>query len=105
MAPHLYTHARCKFRIVHTELRNLNWIKNLKKVNTQTLLDEFILLFTTLNDIQLIDEKDAIFSKWTTSEECSVASAYEAQFLGAFPSFRASTIWQSKTEPKCRFFA
>lgn len=39
------------------------------------------------------------------SGEYSAASAYEAQFLGYYPRFRASTIWQAHTEPKCRFFA
>jgi hypothetical protein len=38
-------------------------------------------------------------------ENTLAASAYETQFIGAFPLFRASTIWQAKSKPKCRFFA
>jgi hypothetical protein len=53
LAPHLYDQARCKFRTVHKELQNMNWIKNLKQINSETLIDEFILLFTFLNDISM----------------------------------------------------
>jgi hypothetical protein len=50
-------------------------------------------------------EKDAISWKWSRSGEYSIASAYEIQFLGAFPTFDDSVIWKAKTEPKYRFFA
>jgi hypothetical protein len=36
--------------------------------------------------------------------EYTAASVYEAQFLGAFPLFRASTIGYTRTEPECHFF-
>jgi hypothetical protein len=68
------------------------------------LLDEFVLLFSIPNDIHLSEEKDTIAWRWTTSGEYSVASAYAVQFLVAFPWFKASSIWQAKTEPKCQFF-
>jgi hypothetical protein len=29
----------------------MNWIKNLKQINTEELLEEFILLFNTLSEI------------------------------------------------------
>lgn len=55
--------------------------------------------------MQLTEQEDAISWKWTTTREYTAASAYEAQFLGSYPRFRASAIWQAHTEPKCRFFA
>jgi hypothetical protein len=51
MAPNLYLQARYKFRLVHKELQNYNWIKNLKLINTEVLLEEFLLLFHALNDV------------------------------------------------------
>jgi hypothetical protein len=68
-------------------------------------MDDFVPLFSTLNDVVLNDEKDTATSKWTSSGEYSAASAYVAQFLCTFLQFRASTIWQANTETKCRFFA
>jgi hypothetical protein len=59
-------------------------------------------LFTPLEEIQLNEEKDSICWKWTVNSEYSAASAYEAQFLSAYPRFCASMIWQART--KCRFF-
>jgi hypothetical protein len=34
----------------YTELHNPNLIQNIKQLNIKVLMDEFILLFTTLND-------------------------------------------------------
>jgi hypothetical protein len=83
----------------------MGWIKNLKQISTSEQLEEFILLFDILSDIQLNENRDAIQWRWSTSGEYTAATAYEAQFLGAYPLFRASAIWQAKTEPKYRFFA
>ena len=34
-----------------------------------------------------------------------VVSAYQSQFVGTRPPFRATKIWRVQAEPKCRFFA
>jgi hypothetical protein len=81
------------------------WIKNIKQINSETLMDEFILIFIAMNDVVLSEEKDAIAWKWFTSGEYSAKSAYNIHFTGAFLLLRASTIWSAKTEAKCRFFA
>jgi hypothetical protein len=39
----------------------MNWIKNLKQINSETLIDELILLFTPLNDISLNGEMILLF--------------------------------------------
>lgn len=105
LAPSLYQQARYKTRTVHKELHHFNWIKNLKAIDSENLMDEFILLFSKLSDRQFIEQEDAICWKWTATGEYMAASAYEAQFLGSYPRFRASTIWQAHAKPKCRFFA
>jgi hypothetical protein len=66
-------------------------------------MDEFILLFIALNDISLNEDegKDTIVWKWIRLGEYSAAPAYKIQFLGAYATFKASTIWKSNIEPKC----
>jgi hypothetical protein len=105
LAPNLYNQARLKHRTIHKELQHFNWIKNVRSIDSEDLLDEFVLLFSTLVGVQLSDQKDSIRWRWTASGDYSAASGYEAQFMGAYPHYRASTIWRAKTEPKCRFFA
>jgi hypothetical protein len=102
LAPNLYNQARYKFRTVKRELINMNWIKNISQI-TETLMDEFILLFIALKDVVLTEQKDAISWRWSRTGEYSAASAYEIQFLDAFPKFKAATIWKGKAEPKCSF--
>jgi hypothetical protein len=95
----LYRQVRFKHRIIHQEMRQFNWIRNISCIDTKELLDEFILLFSTLNEVHLSEERDPIVWKWTATEEYMAALAYEVQFLGAFPRYRANTIWQAKMEP------
>jgi hypothetical protein len=97
--------ARCKHRSVQVEMKNLNLIKNLRHVNTEELMDEFVLLFSTLNEVQLTNDNDSILWKWSAVGEYFTTSAYEIQFLGAYPRFRTSSVWRTQTEPKCHFFA
>jgi hypothetical protein len=40
-------------------------------------LDEFILLFAMLSDVQLSEEKDMITWRWIATGEYSASSAYE----------------------------
>jgi hypothetical protein len=63
LAPNLYSQARYKFRIVHHELQNFNWTKNLRNVNTKELLDEFVLLFSYISQVSQNENKDAIVWK------------------------------------------
>lgn len=105
LAPNLYKQARLKYHTVHKELSNSNWIRNLRNLNSETLIEEFVLLFATISDIQLTEEKDRIRWRWTPNGIYTTASAYQVQFCGSYLDFRASTLWQAQTEPKCRFFA
>jgi hypothetical protein len=42
------------------ELYNLKWIRNLKDINSTALLEEFLLLFMALSDVELSEQKDSI---------------------------------------------
>jgi len=90
---------------VHDELKNYNWIRNLKSVASETLLEEGVLLFTVLRDITLTNQRDQIIWRWTGSGHYSAASAYEIQFCGAMAPFPSEWVWKAKAEPKCKFFA
>jgi hypothetical protein len=43
LAPELFKVARYKRRSVKTELKNSNWIKNMKEVSSESHLEDFIL--------------------------------------------------------------
>lgn len=74
LAPNLYKQARFKYRAVFTEVTSYKWISNLRELGTQSLLDEFALLYTTLNSIVLNNEKDKAHWRWTSNGEYSAAS-------------------------------
>lgn len=104
LAPNLYKQARFKRRTVHQELTDHRWITNLRQLDTQTLLDEFALLYTALSGVELSNEKDQILWRWTSSGRYTASSAYNIQFQGAITTLPATHVWKAKTEPKCRFF-
>jgi hypothetical protein len=70
-----------KHRSVHQELNQFSWIKNLRSIDSEELMDEFFLLFHTLGEVHLLEERDTIAGKWTAIGEYMAASAYEVQFL------------------------
>jgi hypothetical protein len=92
LAPNLYKQAKYKYRTMSKELHNMSWVRNLSQINTQTLIDEFILLCTALSEITPTGEKDVISWKWTAFGEYTAASAYDIQFQGAFPMFNADDL-------------
>jgi hypothetical protein len=49
----------------------MGWIKNLKQISTSEQLEEFILLFNTLSDIQLNENRGAIQWRWSALGEYS----------------------------------
>jgi hypothetical protein len=76
LAPNLYKQARFKFRTVCKELQNFNWIKDLKAINTENLMGEFVLLFSALSEVTLNNGRDKILWRLTPSGEYSVASPH-----------------------------
>jgi hypothetical protein len=67
-------------------------------------MEEYILLFLVLSTVQLSDQEDVIYWKWTADGKYTIASAYEIQFQGSYGQFLATDIWQAMSEPKCKFF-
>jgi hypothetical protein len=87
IAPNPYNLTRCKRRSVHTEMQQSNWIKNLRGINSPTLLQEYILLYMALSTMQLTTQPDEIIQRWTPNGKYSIASVYECQFQGAIGVF------------------
>jgi hypothetical protein len=77
LAPNLYKIARFKHRSVHRELQHLRWIRNLQDISTVVQLEEFTILFMALSPIELTQERDKIFWKWTSDGQYLVASTYD----------------------------
>jgi hypothetical protein len=105
LAPELYKKTRFKNRSVASELKNRSWIKSLGAINSSKLLQDYIMLYMVLESIQLSDQPDEVFWRWTANGRFSVASAYNCQFKAAYTFFPAENVWKTYTEPKCRFFA
>jgi hypothetical protein len=86
------------------ELLNLNWIKNHRDINSTPLLEEFILLFIALSEVELSQQKDDIRWRWIADGQYTMTSTYDYQFQGAIRQPQIEAIWRAVTEPKCKFF-
>jgi hypothetical protein len=104
IAPNIFKCARFKKTSAYTEINNNNWIRNLNNINSTSLIEEFILLFMALTEVNLSNDRDEIIWKWASNGKYSVSSIYDCQFRGSIIHFSATSIWQETTEPKCRFF-
>ena len=58
-----------------------------------------------VQEVQLNDEQDSIFWRWTSDGVYTTKSAYNAQFLGTYSLFKGQHIWQAEAEGKHKFFA
>jgi hypothetical protein len=104
IAPSLFNAARCKGRMVAKKLQNCNWIRNIRGIQNQAMLEEYTMLYMALSSVTLNDQPGEIFWRWMTNGQYSAASVYECQFKGSLVYFPASDVWKTSTEPKCNFF-
>ena len=65
----------------------------------------FVQLWDMVQEVQLNDEQDSIFWRWTSDGVYTTKSAYNAQFLGTYSLFKGQHIWQAEAEGKHKFFA
>jgi hypothetical protein len=57
VAPNLYKRVRFKNRSVAFELQNHNWIRNIHRINSTNLLDEYVTLLLMISGIYLNSER------------------------------------------------
>lgn len=105
LAPNLYKREKYKYRTVHKEIQNFNWIRNLHNIDSQTLMEEYVLLFSALATVTLTQEEDQISWRWTANGVYSASSAYDIQFTESYTRFKPAYLWKAYTEPRCQFFA
>lgn len=84
---------------------NHNWIKKIGSIDSQELLEQYILLYSAISPVQLNQDHDTVRWRWTSIGTYTVSSAYEIQFYGGIIKPIASHLWKAETEPKCRFLA
>jgi hypothetical protein len=85
--PNLCSRARFKGRTMFQELKNLNWIRNVRGIDLDILLEEFVMLFKALSSVVLSDQKDEVVWRWTEDGKYTVTTTYECQFLGTMIHF------------------
>ncbi|CAN6246948.1 unnamed protein product [Urochloa humidicola] len=105
LAPNLYKLAWRKNLTVREELHNQNWTRGLWRMSTTDEMAEYYSLWWKLRQVRLNDQEDTIRWRWTASGTYTAKSAYNAQLIGAYCSFDATSIWKAKVEGKHRFFA
>nr|XP_034574493.1 uncharacterized protein LOC117838539 isoform X1 [Setaria viridis] len=104
IAPNLYDLAWRKHKTVHEEIIEHNWTRGLWRMNSVTEMEEFLLLWDSVQNITLNDQPDAIAWRWSANGEYSAKTAYLAQFRGSYCTFQPTAIWRAQTEGKHRFF-
>ena len=65
----------------------------------------FVKLWDLVQQVQLTNEPDKIYWRWTADGNYNAKSAYNVQFTGAFSNFSANSIWKAEAEGKHKFFA
>jgi hypothetical protein len=60
-APNLFRNARFKARTIARKLHNSKWIKNIGPINSPSLLNKYVMLYTMLSSITPTTERDQIF--------------------------------------------
>ncbi|PVH31679.1 hypothetical protein PAHAL_9G208900 [Panicum hallii] len=105
LAPSLYKLAWRKNRTVREELQDNNWTRGLWRMTTTDEMAELVPLCGLIQQVQLTDQPDEIWWKWTPDGVYSAKSVYEAHFKSSYCTFNSRAIWRAKAEGKHRSFA
>ena len=105
IAPNLFSLARRKNDTVKNALHQGRWMKGIERLSTTADLLSFIDLWHQINQITLSDQPDEIDWRWTSNNNYTAASAYNAQFTGSIMKPQLNAIWKTKVEGKVKFFA
>jgi len=103
--PDLFKLAWRKNKTVREELVNQSWTRGLWRMQTIEEMASFVKLWDLVQQVQLTNEPDKIYWRWTADGNYNAKSAYNVQFTGAFSNFSANSIWKAEAEGKHKFFA
>jgi hypothetical protein len=105
MAPLCFSLAARKKLTVRHALASGRWMKGLQNINSEAQLDQFIELWTRLQQVELVqDQQDTITWILTADDKYSARSAYEVQFYGRIKLPSLQFVWQTKAEGKVQSF-
>jgi hypothetical protein len=79
-------------------------MRRLKRISTSEQIEQFIELWTKINQSRLANAPDEITWRFTVSGQYSARSAYAVQFLGSFADHCWDSLWVVRVENKCKFF-
>lgn len=85
MAADLYRLAWRKNETISNALAGGHWKQGLQRLSTTMEINQYVDIWYQLQEIQLFEEPDDIKWKFSSNDIYSARSAYDAQFLGAFP--------------------
>jgi hypothetical protein len=80
------------------------WMRGLKRISTTQEIEQFIELWTRINQVQLTDAADDIDWRFTAGGRYSAQSAYAVQFMGSFVDHSWDRLWAAHVENKCKLF-
>jgi len=103
--PDLFKLAWRKNKTIREELVNQSWTRGLWRMQTIEEMASFVKLWDLVQQVQLTNEPDKIYWRWTADGNYNAKSAYNVQFTGAFSNFSANSIWKAEAEGKHKFFA
>jgi hypothetical protein len=93
-APALYRLTRRKKITVAQGCNARKWLNGLQRMNSGEEINQLVLLWSLINQVQLSEQPDDIHWRFATDGKYTTKSAYEAQFL-----------WQVKVESNCKFYS
>jgi hypothetical protein len=89
---------------VQQALTNRNWIRGLQRISSTAQLQQFVRLWTLLQQVQLSEQPNEVCWRFTASGKYSSKSAYIIQFAGIFADHSWMGVWRAKVEEKCKIF-
>jgi hypothetical protein len=67
------------------------WIKGLHRMSTTQEFNQFVNLWSKLQQVQLTSQPDEITRRFSPNSHYSIRSAYQIQFAGSFANFHGKT--------------
>jgi hypothetical protein len=104
LAPDLFKLAFRKNFTVNGALINGNWMRGLQRLSTAIQLDQFLLLWGEIQNIDHSNTRDIVSWKLTTNGQYSAASANDVQFVGRIQRPGLAQAWKIRAEGKIKSY-
>ncbi|XP_071678628.1 uncharacterized protein [Lolium perenne] len=98
LAPDVFALVRRKGLTVKEAMSNNRWMRGLQRISTQVQLDQFVELWTKIQQVRLYHAEDSIKWNLTVDGVYSAGSGYEAQFHGRCLELNLEYVWKIRAE-------